>query len=155
MTPYEIVINQHFNLGKNDALDLRGRAGKMDGTGIIEEEKKAPVFDAAKDYTQWTIGAPVREQVDGEYQVFKLIQPHNAAHYTGTPSTTPALWSICHTTDPEKAKPYTAPNGTSGLWMMGEVCTKNGRIWKSILDNNAYPPGETGTESFWEDLGEA
>ena len=56
--------------------------------------------------------APVR---DGE-QVYKLLQPYNASTWPDQrPADLPALWSICHTKDPARAKPYQAPNGTSGM----------------------------------------
>ena len=102
--------------GKADALDLRARAPELDGTAIIAEEAKIPQFDGSKDYSGWAVGSPVWEEVDGERQVFTLLQPHNASHYPGsTPSNTPALWSIRHTKDPKRAKrgwPPTAPAGS-------------------------------------------
>lgn len=150
MTNKEVVLMAMQMQGKAAALDLRSRAAKLDGTAIIAEEVKIPEFDGTKDYSTWVIGSPVRETIDSEYQVFKLLQPYNAANYPGsTPSNTPALWSICHTKDSAKAKPYMAPNGTSGMYMKDEVCTKDGMIWKSVGDNNAYPPNEVGTESLW------
>lgn len=141
--------------GKADALDLRSRAKDLDGTAIIAEESKIPLFDPNKDYSSWAVGSPVYEIVDGERQVFGLIQPHNASYYPGsTPSNTRALWSLKHTKDVAKAKPWVAPLGTSGMYDADEVCTRNGHIWKSTQDNNPYEPGVTGTESFWTDLGE-
>jgi len=148
MTIYDTIINQQFERGRADALDLRDRAKDMDGTGIIAEERKVPQFDPSKDYSTWAIGSPVRE---GE-QVFKLLQPYNAAHYTGTPSTLPALWSICHTKDPVKAKPYLAPNGISGMYMLDECCTENGHVYCSKVDNNVYAPSAYAQN--WDDLGE-
>lgn len=153
---YELAFAAMRAKGAADAADLREKASALDGTAIIAQEEAIPQYDGEKDYSLWPAGAPVWEEVDGERQVFTLITPHNAAHYPGAlPSNTPALWSITHTKDPAAAKPYTAPNGTSGLWMSGEVCIKDGHLWKSAQDNNPYPPGETGTESWWEDLGEA
>lgn len=141
--------------GKADALNLRERANGMDGTSIIAEEQKIPLFDGSKDYSTWSIGSPVCEVVNGEIQVFTLLQPHNASHYpSSTPSNTPSLWSICHTTDADNAKPYLAPNGTSGLYMKDEVCVKDSKIWRSKQDNNPYPPNETGTEAYWEEVAE-
>ena len=66
--------------GTADALDLRERAAGMDGTAIIAEEQKAPAFDGTKDYSAWPVGAPVQH----EGQVYKLLQPHNAANYEGS-----------------------------------------------------------------------
>lgn len=137
--------------GKSDALDLRSRAKDLDGTAIIAEESKIPRFDPEKDYSSWAVGSPVWEEVDGERQVFGLIQPHNASHYPGsTPSNTRALWSLKHTKDAAKAKPWVAPLGTSGMYMTDEVCKYSDKLWKSKRDNNPYEPGVTGTESFWE-----
>lgn len=140
MNSKEIVLNAMRSQGRADALDLRNRAADMDGTAIIAEEEKIPLFDGQKDYSSWKVGAPVAEIIDGERQIFTLLQPYNAAHYTGTPSTLTAIWSIRHTKDPKKAKPWLAPNGTSGLYMKDECCTENGKIWSSAQDNNAYSP---------------
>ena len=137
--------------GKSDALDLRSRAKNLDGTAIIAEETKIPQFDGNKDYSSFPVGSPVWEEIDGERQVFGLIQPHNAAHYPGsTPSNTRALWSLKHTKDAERAKAWIAPLGTSGMYMKDEVCKHSDKIWRSKQDNNPYEPGVTGTESFWE-----
>lgn len=151
-TVYNKLIAQEKERGRTDALDLRLRSPDLDGTGLIAEERKAPVFDPQKDYSDWPVGAPVREFVDGEYQVFSLLQPHNASHYpNSTPSNARALWSLCHTTDPMKAKPYVAPLGISGLWMFNECCTGNGRVYQSAVDNGAYAPSEY--PQNWNDLG--
>ena len=156
MNSKELVLSIFRDKGAADALDLRRRAPQLDGTALIAEEEKIPRFDGSKDYTSWPSGAPVWEEVEGDSQIYTLITPHNASYYPGSsPSTLPALWSIRHTKDPAKAKAWLAPSGTSGLWMSGEVCLKNGHLWKSTQDNNPYPPGETGTETFWEDLGAA
>lgn len=81
MTNQELILGVMRAQGKADALDLRARAPELDGTALIDEENKIPVFDGSKDYTSWKVGSPVRELVDGEWQVFTLLQPHNASHY--------------------------------------------------------------------------
>ena len=140
-----IYTDAMMALGKADALDFRTRAAALDGTTVIAEEEKAPDFDAKKDYSGWPVGAPVRY---GE-QVYKLLQPYNAADHPGTnPSTLPALWSITHTKDPKKAKPYVAPNGTSGLYETGECCTEGGKVYRSTIDNNSWTP--TAYPDGWE-----
>lgn len=136
--------------GLTDALDLRNRAPEMDGTAIIAEEEKIPQFDPKKDYSAWKVGAPVYEVIDGERQIYTLLQPYNAAHYTGTPSTLPAIWSIRHTKDPKKAKPWIASNGTSGLYMIDECCTENGKTWRSAQDNNAFSP--SAYPAYWDEV---
>lgn len=151
MTKQEILAHMKAK-GKADALDLRSRAKDLDGTAIIAEEEKIPQFDPNKDYSNWAVGSPVYEIVDGERQVFTLITPHNASYYPGsTPSNTRALWSLKHTKDAAKAKPWVAPLGTSGMYDTDEVCTHSGHVWKSAQDNNPYEPGTVG--NYWEDLG--
>ena len=136
--------------GKADALDLRERAPSLTGTEVIAEESKVPAFDPNKDYTNWPVSAPVAD----EDQVWILIIPHNAADYSGRPSTLRALWGLAHTTDPAKAKPWVASYGTSGLYKLDEVCTYNGHIWRNLYNDNDYPPETPNVEDRWEDLGE-
>ena len=89
------------------------------------------------------------EEVNGERQIFTLLQPHNASHYPGsTPSNTPALWSIRHTKDPSKAKEWLAPNGTSGMYMTGECCVDGGVVYRCLADNTVHRP--TDYPQAWE-----
>lgn len=121
--------------GAADALDLRARAPEMDGTGIIDEEEKIPAFDSKKDYSGWMAGSPVTD----EGQVWVLIQPYNASHYEGRPGTLRALWGLCHTKNPAKAKAWVQPYGTSGMYMIDE-CYKadDGAVYRSKRNNVVY-----------------
>ena len=124
-----------YNLGKHDASMLRNEAKDLTETQIIAREMSIPAFNPQKDYSSWPVSAPVTD----EGQVWKLIQPYNAAAHEGRPSTLRALWALCHTKDPEKAKPWVDPYGTSGMYMKDE-CYKdeNGVVWRSLIDNNTY-----------------
>lgn len=132
MNSQKMILDVMRDQGRRDALDLRGRAKDMNGTAIIAEEVKAPPFDPTKDYTGWPAGAPVTD----EGQVWTLIQPHNAANYGGRPSTLRALWGLCHTKDPERAKPWVDAFGTSGMYMTGD-CYKaaDGTVFRAKSDN--------------------
>lgn len=135
----EESLQKMRDLGFIEATMLRTEAAEktITETEIIERETAAPRFDPNKDYTGWPINSPVRD----EGQVWLLIIPHNASHYPGRPSSNRALWGLAHTKDASKAKPYVAPFGTSGLYMIDECCVwTNGSIYKSIIDNNAYDP---------------
>lgn len=146
------MIRQH---GKADAKDLRDRAPDLSGTEIIDEERKVPVWDAAKDYSGWAKGSPVAD----EGQVWLLLIPHNAASYVGRPGTLRALWGLAHTADPKKAKPWVASYGDSGLYMLNECCTypySDGttHVFRNLYDKNEYPPLTLNVEDRWEYLGE-
>lgn len=144
MTSKERVLQRERDRGRMAALALQDKAPDMTGTEIIAQEDHVPAWDPAKDYTDWKAGYPVAD----EGQVWTLLQPHNAAHYTGRPSSLRSLWGLAHTTDPAKAKPWVAPNGTSGLYMTGECCTENGNTYRSTQDNNPYAP--SAYPEWWE-----
>lgn len=144
-----------YDEGRRNALDLASRAPKMDGTAIIEEEDHIPAWNKETDYTNKAVGIPVRDNG----QVWALLIPHNAAHYTGRPETNRALWSLLHTKDPAKAKPWMSSYGTSGLYKLDECCTYPAadgidHVWRNKHDNNEFPPLMLNVENRWEDLGE-
>ena len=132
--------------GTADAAELRGRAAGLDGTALIAEEIRIPAFDRSKDYSGWPAGAPVS---DGG-QVWTLLQPHNAAHYSGRPAELRALWGLAHTRDPERARAFVAPLGASGLYMAGECCVFEERVFRCLTDNTAYSPAEHAQS--WEEV---
>lgn len=143
-----------FDEGRRAALDLQQRSPAMTGTEIIAEENTVPAWDSSKDYTGWKPGYPVAD----EGQIWTLLIPHDAAGYTGRPSSLRALWGLAHTTDPAKAKPWVAPYGTSGLYKISECCTypaSDGSIhtFRNLYDNNEFPPLTLNVEDRWEDLG--
>lgn len=125
--------------GAYDAGKLQREAadGTATQTEIIRREEAVPAFDPKKDYSQWPVNAPVSD----EGQVWLLLQPHNAAHYDGRPSGLRALWGLAHTTEPNRAKPWVAPFGTSGVYMAGEcVLWPDGAVYVSAIDNNVWSP---------------
>lgn len=122
--------------GRMAALKLRDEAANLTGTEIIDREKDVPAFDPEKDYSNWPVKAPVQD----ERQVWLLLQPYNAAHYAGRPSTLRALWGLAHTTDPAKAKPWVDAYGTSGMYMIGECYVDDaGVVWRCLQDNVVHP----------------
>lgn len=149
MNNKDMILNVMRAQGTADALDLRKRAANMTGTEIIAEREKAPDWDQTKDYTDWPAGSPIKH----EGHTYGLIIPHNAAHQPpeARPSGLRALWSPHHTMDPKRAEPYIGPNGTSGLWSIGECCTENDHVWKNLYADNDFPP--SALPERWEDLG--
>lgn len=152
MTSKERVLQRERDRGKADAQNLADRAVGMDGTAIIAEETKVPLFVSGADYSKCPKGAPIAQIVDGEIQVFTMITPVNTAHYPGiTPNTERSLFSLCHTTDPKRAKLWIAPNGTSGLYAVDECCVDSGHVWRNTYEGNEFSP--SALPARWEDLG--
>ena len=143
-----------YEAGKAHALELAARAPELDGTALIGQEERIPAWRAAADYSGQTPGIPVRD----ENQVWTLLIPHNAAHYTGRPSKLRALWALAHTKDPAKAKPWVESYGVSGLYRLDECCTYpvdgSIHVFRNKYDNNEFPPLTLNAEDRWEDLGE-
>lgn len=144
------MIDIMFNLGASDARKLRSEAGELTDTEIIDREMSIPDFNPKKDYSACPKGTPVKNHD----QVFKLLIPHNASHYTGEPAdeTMRSLWEIAHTTNPYKAKPWIAPYGVSGLWSKGECYkTEDGTVKRCISEQPTNFNAEE-MPSYWEDV---
>lgn len=137
MTSKERVLQRERDRGKAAALNLAARAPEMNGTAIIAEQSHVPAWHEDAVYTAAHVGFPVQD--DG--QVYTILQPHTPAHNPGfRPVDLPAIYSIKHTTDPARAKPYVAPNGISGVYMLDECCVMGGRVYQSLFNDNAYSP---------------
>lgn len=129
------LITGMYEYGRNKALELRENASGMTDTEVIDQESFIPEWRAGIQ----VLNALVRRSVLN--QVYRVLQAHDSSGNQGwTPETQPALFSVCHTKDPVKAKPWAAPAGTSGMYELGD-CYKDasGIIWRQIYDgDNVY-----------------
>ena len=119
--------------GKARASVLAEKAPTLTDTELIAEEDYIPEWQPGP----WTVGVPV--QHNG--QVYRVLQAHDSTQTPDwTPETLPALYSICHTQDPAKAKPWAAPMGISGMYYKGDVYRdEQGRVWRQVFDGgNVY-----------------
>lgn len=147
MTNKDFVLDVFRRNGAADAAALRAEAADLDGTAIIAREGAVPDFDPSKDYSGWPVGAPV---ADNE-QVWQLIQPYNAKDYDGRPASLRALWGLCHTKDPARAKPWVDPYGTSGMYMTNECYrAEDGKILRCKADNTVHDA--TALPTAWEEM---
>lgn len=148
MTNKELVLEVLNKLGITEAKNLQEKFSEMTDTEIIDNERAIPDWSHDKDYSS----SPVRMPVSDEGQVWGLITPHNASSYDGRPSTLRALWSLKHTKNPLKAKPWVNPEGQSGMYMKDECyLDDDGHVYRSIQDNNVW--NHTDYASYWDDLG--
>ena len=132
------VLEHLRNTGLQTTTRLQKSAPELTGTELIAQEDYVPDFDHTKQYLKWSVGTVVKDNG----QVWQLIQPYDSTIYTDTPENLRAQWSLCHTKDPEKAKPYVAPYGTSGMYMKDECCTLDDVTYTSSVDNNVWKPSE-------------
>lgn len=99
------ILMEQLERGKADALALRNAAPTMTDAELVASISRIPVHSNSKDYSAWPVGAPAKEMVDGEYVIYRLLVPHNAEDYSGTPSVLGNLWKACNMVIP--AEPTT------------------------------------------------
>lgn len=151
MTDFELVIKTLADLGKQKAAELREKAvaKEITDTELIDNEDYIPDWKQM-DYSNTPIGTPVRDPSDETGQVYKLWQQHDATNQPDwNPKQAVSLWDVAHTTNPEKAKPYVAPQGTRGLYQEGEcMIWTNDLVYRSTINDNSYTPEQR--TSDWE-----
>lgn len=119
-----------YAYGRSKALELREAAPELTDTEVIDAELFIPTWREGVHEA----GSPVRQ---GE-QVYRTIQTHDSTgNPAWNPADTPALFGICHTKDPAKAKPWAAPMGISGLYYKDE-CYIDG---EGIVHRQTYDGG--------------
>lgn len=142
-----MVLDLMRDLGVREAEELRKGAAEMDGTAIVDMERAIPAWHAKLDCSLWPVGSPVTD----EDQVWTLITPHRAADYDGRPSTLRALWNLCHTKNPAKAKPWVDPLGTSGMYKKDECyLAKDGKIYRCLVYETNFDA--EAMSSYWEEV---
>lgn len=84
--------------------------------------------------------------------------PYWAIHDNGVtsgqvhqPSTSPTIWTHCHGTSPETARPFLVESYNP--YMTGHYCIENGTVYKCKQDNMVYSPSVL--PSAWEKAGAA
>lgn len=148
MTSKDSVLARERERGRAAARSLATRAPELSGTAIIAEEDHIPAWSKEAVYTADMVGWPVRDNG----QIYTILQPHTPAYNPGVhPADLPAIYSLKHTKDPARAKPFQMPNGASGAYMTGDCCTQNGGVYRSLLEPNVWSPA--GYPTGWEYVG--
>ena len=102
-------------------------------------------------YPEWT-GDGVTYQTDERirYQdiLYKVLQAHTSQEIW-TPDTSPSLFAKILVPDEGIIPNWERPESTNGYAAGDKVC-HGGEIWESLIDENAWEPGEIGTENQWK-----
>lgn len=118
-------------------------AGMLTDEQALQVTALYPLWDAAKTYA-------VGDRVRYAGNLYRCLQPHTA-QAAWTPTDAHSLWAKV-LTDPSGAiLPWEQP-GSTNPYMKGDKVTHNGKTWESIVDNNVWEPGVTGTESLWKEV---
>ena len=81
-------------------------------------------------------------------RVVRLLQVYDSDIYTQEPEELPAQWGFKWSTDPAKALPFVAIS--TSPYMLGDCCTVDGAVYRSVMDNNVWNPLDY--PSGWEEV---
>ena len=122
----------------------------MDAAGTMLTDEQAaqvtalfPGWDAAATYA-------VGDRVRYGGVLYKCLQAHTAQE-AWNPVDAPSLWAKVLTDPGGEILPWEQP-GSTNPYMKGDKVTHGGKTWESLVDNNVWEPGATGTESLWKEV---
>lgn len=137
MTNKEFVLSVMKKYGKIVAETIQANTSEMSGTELYEEKAFIPDFNPEKQYLNYKAGY-VCKSPSG--RMVKLIQPYDSTIYTQDPEELPTLWGFYWSINPDDALPFVSM--ATSPYMIGDCCEHDGKIYKSIMDNNVWSPSE-------------
>lgn len=118
-------------------------AGMLTDEQALQVTALYPLWDAAKTYA-------VGDRVRYAGNLYRCLTAHTA-QAAWTPTDAPSLWAKVLTDPSGEILPWVQPDSTNP-YAKGDKVTHNGKTWESIVDNNVWEPGVTGTESLWKEV---
>ena len=91
-----------------------------------------------------------RVQYDGV--LYTVLQNHTS-QAGWTPTAAPSLFAKVLIPDPSIVPEWEQPDSTNP-YMKGDKVKHNGKTWVSLIDNNVWEPGVTGTAALWQEVTE-
>lgn len=158
MTNKELVLDTMRRSGNLIAKTVQENSGAMTGTELNAEQDYIPSF--VKACEKMNMMERTAGQTDGFVckstagRVVRLIQNYDSNNYIhddGTPwepEELPAQWGFVWSDDPAHALPFIALS--TSPYMAGNCCTENDTVYRSIIDNNVWPPSEY--PQGWEEI---
>lgn len=104
-------------------------------------------------YPRWSAGGVVYakgQRVQYENTLYTVLQAHTS-QATWTPTDAPSLFAKVLIPDPTVVPEWEQPDSTNP-YMKGDKVKHNGKTWVSLIDNNVWEPGATGTAALWHEV---
>lgn len=110
-------------------------------------------IETAALYPEWDelkVGAELVEGSRVNYSgiLYKVLSSHHKQE-DWNPVDAPSLFAKVLIPDSNIIPAWEQPDSTNS-YMAGDKVTHNGITWESLVDNNVWEPGVTGTESLWK-----
>lgn len=125
----------------------------MDAAASVLTDEQAA--SASMIYPAWngnSVNYAVGDRVRYGGYVYKCLTTHTSQE-TWTPTDAPSLWVKVLIPTPSEIPEWEQP-GSTNPYMKGDKVKHNGKTWESLVDNNVWEPGTTGTESLWMEVAE-
>lgn len=124
----------------------------MDNAGTMLTDEQAATVPTL--YRAWEPGVDYAVGDRRLYNgiLYKCLQAHTSQE-TWNPADAPSLWAKVLIPDPGVIPAWEQPDSTNP-YMTGDKVTHNGKTWESLVDNNVWEPGATGTETIWTEVEE-
>lgn len=100
------------------------------------------------DSVQYTAGQRVQD--DGI--LYTVLQAHTSQP-GWKPTAAPSLFAKVLIPDPSVVPEWEQP-GSTNPYMKGDKVKHNGKTWVSLVNNNVWEPGVTGTAALWQEVAE-
>lgn len=140
MTSKERVLARERERGRADAKAVQTNADSMTGTELNNAGDRIPRFAAAvqkENMLKRPIGFVCKSSAG---RVVRLLQPYDSTVFTQEPEELPAQWGFVWSDDPAHALPFAAIS--TSPYMIGNCCEDEGKVWRSLIDNNVWKPSE-------------
>ena len=138
MTSKERVLKRERDRGRMAAQEVQTKSAEMTGTQLNAVEDRIPKYAEAVKVMNM-LDRPVGFVCkSAEGRVVKLLQKYDSTIYTKEPEEYPALWGFVWSNDPKHAKSFVSIS--TSPYMIGNCCSENGAVYKSLIDNNVYAP---------------
>ena len=120
-------------------------------TSLTEEEAIA----ATCMYPHWSgdsIAYVKGQRVQYDGTLYTVLQAHTS-QAGWKPTAAPSLFAKVLIPDPSVVPEWEQPDSTNP-YMKGDKVKHNGKTWVSLVDNNVWEPGVTGTAALWQEVAE-
>lgn len=82
--------------------------------------------------------------------LYKVLQAHTSQD-DWTPDASPSLFAKVLIPDENIIPEWEQPDSTNS-YSVGDKVMHNEKTWESLVDNNVWEPGTSGTESLWKEV---
>mgnify|MGYP003290468047 CR=1 FL=1 len=108
-------------------------------------------------YPDWSVlsegyNLEIGERVNYKAVLYKVIQTHQKQE-AWNPVDAPSLFAKVLISNANDITEWEQPDSTNG-YMIGDKVIHNGITYESLVDNNVWEPGATGTETLWKEVTE-